>query len=236
MSPTEKDYEKAFRAEQAQAYPEVDDYCKDFPLEKEKLEGAARVLACPVKKNSPNWQHGRVIYATVRDYASRTRRSARPAQFLDIGTAKGFSALCALWAAKDSQFPVKITSVDVIDPEGIEKRNTVAEVKGPVTLHQILKPWPEAREIEFKKMTSLAWFEKNPNVRVCFAFVDGKHAYDVVKKESEELALRQQPGDVIVFDDVQIEGVCQAVRELGRYRVREIRVKDLRSYAIAERV
>ena len=233
---TAKQYEEAFQKERAQKYPEIDDFVKEFPIDKNLLESAARVLACPVKKNPPNWQHGRVIYAAVRDYAARTRRTGRPQQFLDIGTAKGFSALCMLWAAKDAQLPVKITSVDVIDPEGIERRNTVAEVTGPVTLHQILDSWPESREIEFKKSTGIDWLEKHPNDRVHFAFVDGKHSYETVKKEANLLTIRQSPGDMIVFDDVQIEGVAQAVGELSRYRVRMLEAKDIRSYAIAERV
>ena len=69
-----------------------------------------------------------------------------------------------------------------------------------------------------------------------FSFVDGKHSYETVKKEAILLTIRQSPGDMIVFDDVQIEGVAQAVGELSRYRVRMLEAKDIRSYAIAERV
>ncbi len=232
---TAKDYEKAFRAEVVQVYPEIDKYCKEYPLDKDKLLTAARVLACPVKKNPPNWQHGRVIYQAVREFTSRQPKGRNPAQFLDIGTAKGFSALCALWAARDSGFPVKITSVDVIDPEGIERRNTVAEVDGQKTLHQILDPWPESREIEFKKSTGIDWLEAHPNTRIHFAFVDGKHSYEAVKAESEALRIRQQPGDVILFDDLQIEGVRKAVDELKQYHVLHLEVKQGRSYGIAER-
>ena len=53
------------------------------------VEAAARVLACPLKANPPNWQHGRVLYAGYRAYLAGLQRRVL---LLDIGTAKGFSA------------------------------------------------------------------------------------------------------------------------------------------------
>lgn len=234
MRPTAAQYEQAFKLECAQSYPEIDKFTAQFPIDRDRLEGAARVLACPVKKNPPNWQHGRVIYQVVREYAARTKREKKPAFFLDIGTAKGFSALCALWAAKDSQFPVRIVSLDVIDPEGIESRNTVAEVDSPKTLHEILVHWPESRLIEFKKSKGVD-FLSDLNERIHFAFVDGKHTFEAVKAEGYLIGQRQVTGDMIVFDDVQIEGVGQAVSMLKNYTVRWLEAKKGRAYAIAER-
>src|SRR3989304_7206134 len=75
--------------------PPVEAYEAAFALERTRLEAAARVLACPIKAGPPNWQHGRVLYALTRRY----RLTAEgPLYCLDIGTAKGFSALCLLWA------------------------------------------------------------------------------------------------------------------------------------------
>src|SRR6185369_15064920 len=95
---TRRQYDKAFIEERMSEYPMIDDYEKScgFALNRHKLEEAARVLACPVKKNPPNWQHGRVIYSTLRSYMTETT-CVNPLHILDVGTAKGFSALCALW-------------------------------------------------------------------------------------------------------------------------------------------
>src|SRR5690606_18161294 len=142
-------YDAAFDAEVRVRYPVID------ALEKEQgyaaplawLLGAARVLACPVKVNPPNWQHGRVIYALVRWYLDRPsypgRSSASPVNLLDVGTAKGCSAICAARALLGHGRFGRVTSIDVIDPEAAVRRNTVAEVGGHLTLRQTLEPWSE---------------------------------------------------------------------------------------------
>src|SRR5688572_33475015 len=90
---TPDDYQRAFDGERVQEYPVISDFQVEcgVALGREKLERAARVLACPVKANPPNWQHGRVIYSAARRYLNGM---TGPVSCMDIGTAKGFSALC----------------------------------------------------------------------------------------------------------------------------------------------
>jgi predicted O-methyltransferase YrrM len=204
-----------------------------FAIQRDKLEDAARVLACPVKTNPPNWQHGRVVYAAARHYFARQSGAV---SLLDIGTAKGFSALCLLWAMQDARLDGTVDSVDVLDPEKPERRNTVAEVGGFIPLRQILAPWPESQDINFAKATGIEWMTLYATARIHVAFVDGKHSFEAVAREADLLHARQQPGDLVIFDDAQIDGVARAIdRASKRYAVEYLDPMPGRRYAVAVR-
>jgi predicted O-methyltransferase YrrM len=230
---TREVYESAFATESARPYPSIDavERAAGYALAPERYLPAARVLACPVKVNPPNWQHGRVIYALTRQYLEG---QTEPVQLLDIGTAKGYSALCLRWALEDSGRHGRVTSVDVIDPHARVKRNTIADVGGVKTLSEILAPWPEAQTIDFLHCMGQKWLTEHP-VRVHVAFVDGKHTYEAVTWEAALLAERQQAGDLAIFDDVQIPAVARAIESLSAYRVEYIDVLPNRRYAVGRR-
>jgi len=231
---TVADYDRIFETERAVAYPMVDalEQRMGHALDRSRLEGAARVLACPLKANAPNWQHGRVLYALARHYVETVQPSA-PVTLLDVGTAKGFSALCLEWSLEDREGD--IYSVDVLDPSERVRRNTVAEVDGYKTLSETLAQWPEASAIHFEQSTGIDWLKRHPE-RIHVAFVDGKHSGDVVVKEGKLLADRQQSGDVTMFDDVQIHGVAQALKSLDCYAFEYLDLAPVdRKYAIGVR-
>jgi hypothetical protein len=235
-------YAAAFHQERLVEYRVIDaiEQRCGYALDRQRIEGAARVLACPVKKSPPNWQHGRVLYALAR-----RRLFDLPDDvlvMLDIGTAKGFSALCMRWAIDDTAdtegsvtiYRGWVFSVDVLDPKESVSRNTVAEVDGLKTLGEILAPWPEAQSITFLKSTGQKWLQEHPE-RVHVAFVDGKHSYEAVSWEGALLAERQQSGDLAMFDDVQMDGVAKAVKELRAYDIEYVDVLRNRRYAIGVR-
>ncbi len=233
VTPSAAEYARVFHVEQGQAYPLVDalEAKMGFALDRTRLETAARVLACPVKKHAPHWQHGRVIYSLYRQYLqSRPGR----ALLLDVGTAKGFSALCAQWALRDAGASGTVVSVDVIDPRSRESRNTVAEVESPKTLTEVLDPWPEAGAIKFLQSTGVDWLTAYQG-RVDAAFVDGKHTGTVVWKEGLLLADRQEAGDLVIFDDVHLPDIKSAVLSLSAYTVDVLSPLPHRAYAIARR-
>lgn len=230
------DYADVFDRERQQTYPVVDAFeaRMGYALARERYEPAARVLACPVKRNPPNWQHGRIVYAATRKYLEQSGDG--PFTLLDIGTAKGYSALCLLWALGDADPAGMVSSVDVIDPTARAMRNTVAEVDGLKTLAETLAPWPEAQAISFECKTGLQWLSEHRTERVHVAFIDGKHTGPVVLSEGELLATMQQPGDLAIFDDVHIEDVGSAVRILGKhYDTEVIQVLPKRAYAVGVR-
>lgn len=232
---TAEAYIAAFTRERLQAYPQIyaiESAC-GYALPLTRLESAARVLACPVKKSPPNWQHGRVIYAVTRQYLAGINEIS-PVFLLDVGTAKGFSALCLYWAMCDAAIEGRVVSVDVLDPRERVSRNTIAEVDGLKSLAEILEPWPEAQQISFHKSTGQKWLQEHTE-RVHVAFIDGKHSYEAVSWEAALLAERQRSGDIAIFDDVQIEGVGKALKELSSYDLEYVQVLPTRKYAIGRR-
>jgi hypothetical protein len=227
-------YQAAFEAERANAYPAIDalEQRYGYALDRDRLEGAARVLACPLKANPPNWQHGRLLYAVSRWYFAEHEGLMN---VLDIGTAKGFSALCLLWAMRDAGRMGVVTSVDVIDPFSREPRNSVGDIAGRLTLFELLAPWPESRHIAFHRSTGVDALTRDAG-RVHVAFVDGKHTGAVVHREGELLAQHQNAGDVSIFDDIHIPGIEMAVRSLEPfYAFERVEAKPGRAYAIGVR-
>jgi predicted O-methyltransferase YrrM len=233
---TAADYARIFEAERAQDYPVVDDFeaRMGHEVDRQRLLEAARVLACPLKVNPPNWQHGRVLFALAMEYL--VRLPVQPVTLLDIGTAKGFSALMLRWALQYSGQEGEIHSVDVLDPHGTERRNSVLECDGPKTLAQCLTAWPESLDVTFHRSTGIEWLKQHRG-RVHIAFVDGKHTAAAVSEEARLLADRQSQGDVVLFDDAQIKGVADAIDGIRtKYAVEHLTIKPGRSYVIARRV
>lgn len=236
---TKDQYEAAFMLENRQHYPLVDQMESDsgYAIDRDWLMRAARVLACPVKVNPPCWQHGRLLYSALCSYIEGSKTgtsSAAPLRIVDIGTAKGFSALCMAKACMDMMTPFRITSIDVIDPDSRVPRNTIAEVDAHRTLHEILEPFPESLTIDFVWAKAENWLMMNRE-RFHFAFVDGKHTYDAVKREVSLLSTCQEIGDVVMLDDLQFPGVRKAVGEMRGYLVRETSSVSDRIYALAEK-
>lgn len=240
--PTREQYDEAFLLERSQIYPVPDELEQQtgHALDKYRLESAARVLACPVKMRPPCWQHGRVVYSILRQYLQRQQQMQR-IFCLDIGTAKGFSALCATWALIDDPRAHvalwDVVSLDVLPVDQPTRRNSVMETDGPLRLSQYLEAWPEASCVRFLQSSGSEWLSRTTQ-RVHFAFLDGKHRRDHVSAELGHLARVQKPGDVVVLDDLQIPGVVAAVGDhSGEYDVtRVLDIRDDRRMAVAVRL
>lgn len=235
---TTSQYDAIFEKERGHSYPIIDAYERmhGYALDRDKLESMARTLACPLKVNPPNWQHGRVIYTTLRYFLTKQRFDQR-VTLLDIGTAKGFSACVMSHAVGDSGSDCLIISVDVVDPNARVARNSAAELDGLKTLDEFVRGHNHPNvPINFFGRGSIPWlnYALEQNGRVPFAFVDGKHTYEQVCFESSALSQLQRPGDVVVFDDCQIEPVGRAVREARTYSVSYVDIGP-RTYAIGIR-
>lgn len=229
---TRAGYDAAFQAERMNDYPVMDELEArlGYAVDRTRLEAAARVLACPLKKNPPNWQHGRLIYALGRAYLA-----ANPGRqtWVDIGTAKGFSACVMSWALADGYHPGDIHSWDIINPLSRDPRNSVEDGK---TIHEFVAPFRAPDMFIGFSLASDAHSRAHLWDRVNLAFVDGSHTYDGVKADIELLVHRQLPGDIIVFDDMQVPGVAKAVFQvLAGYDVEMVNLMPTRRYAIARR-
>lgn len=237
MTASRATYEAAFAEEQARAYAGVDAFERQVghAIDRPRLEAAASILACPVKKHPPCWQHGRVLYAVASRRLAQLTAADGPVRLLDIGTAKGFSALCLQYALDDAALTGVVTTVDVIDPHEAVRRNTVAEVDGFKTLAQILESFPAAADLVCLQRTGVQHLSTTAG-RIHVAFVDGKHTGAVVAEESQLLARRQAAGDVAVWDDVHLGDVRQAVeRQAHNYELQWLQVLPHRAYAIGVR-
>lgn len=223
--PTPEQYAAAFERERRNEYPVIDAFEKrmGFAVDRERLEAAARVLACPVKKNPPNWCHGRIIYALGRSYLARDDGEQH---WLDIGSAKGFSSVCMAWALRDAGHNGDVWTFDVIDPNSREPRNSVEDGK---TLEEFIAPFRPKGFFIRMRMAG----QELPPARINFAFIDGSHQYSGVKSDISIVTPRQQPGDIILFDDLQKPDVARAVSEMQGYDLEYITLLPERMYAIA---
>lgn len=232
-------YRAAFVRECAIDYPQVtavEDQL-GYRAPPAHLLEAARELACPLKVNPPNWQHGRVLYAHLRAYLAEDRQLG---QVVDIGTAKGYSALVMSWALRDGErTALPLWSIDIVDPFDRVSRNTSAELEGLKTVPELVTPHLHGAPMPgFRGGGSIAWLKNAVTGcrRIGFAFVDGKHHPQIVRDEIELLARCQAPGDRCIFDDMQIEGLRQQVRRQKHYAVEFLEVLPKRSYAIGVRL
>jgi predicted O-methyltransferase YrrM len=227
-------YREAFSKESARRYPIVDAFETehDYAIATDRLLDAARILACPVKVNAPCWQHGRLLYTALRSYVAD---GVSPFNVLDIGTAKGFSALMMRWALDDAGVDGAVTTLDVLDPKARVRRNSVIELNGYKTLDEFLTTYDGGHRIVCRQSTGIDYLLKHGD-RIHFAFLDGKHTGEVVAQEARLLSKVQQAGDVIVFDDVHLADVRAAVKTVGdRYALRYLEVLPHRHYAIGVR-
>lgn len=227
-------YDAAFQAERMVEYPVMDALeCRfGYAVDRDRLEDAARVLACPLKKNPPNWQHGRLIYALGRHLLARYRE---PQLWIDIGTAKGFSAVCMAWAVADENAQTSILSYDTIHPFSDEPRNSVMDGQVRGVLGYVRPFLPRLIQPYFYETAQLRRdLELSAGMRLSFAFIDGSHTYEGVKADIETIAPRQQPGDIMLFDDLQVTGVATAIAHcLKGYDIEQIDLLPKRQYAIA---
>lgn len=235
MTPTAEDYAQAFEGERQKGYPTIDAFetmC-GYAVDRTRLEAAARVLACPVKAHAPNWQHGRVLYAMTRQYLDGSAVSFM--NVLDIGTAKGFSALCLQWALLDSGVSGRVVSVDVVDPFARVQRNSAAELDGLLTVPEFVALWREGAVMTFRHTGACDWPSLLHHDRIAVAFIDGKHTQEAVTKDAALVAKHQESGDVMVFDDLHLPGIAAAVADVRGYDVEHISILPNRAYAIATR-
>lgn len=246
--PTLEDFDRVWQLEYSNRdrYTTVDAFerSQGFAIDLGRLENIAKTLACPVKVNPPNWQHGRIIYAIARRL--QQERAGLDGIFLDIGTAKGFSAVCMAIARRDSGLTRAIVSIDKVDPLERVYRNSRLEAiaERPLTVYEFTE-WIQPGPIAFMGGGSEIYFRqaltRRDSPRIMFAFVDGKHDFEVVRNEGHWLANFQVAGDVILFDDVQIKPVAEAVEVFGelhsQYHIEYLDLNPVanRRYALATR-
>ena len=212
-----------------------------FEILKPWLDKLALLTQVTIKSGELNYQHGRVVYSALRRYIYEHQLKLKPSKItiLEIGTARGFSAICMSKAFLDSKYTGSIISVDPLPHNTKMYWNCIADINGRSTRKELLKEYQEElSNIIFIRDQSPACLGKLGVERIHFAFVDGMHKYANIMQEYKYISDHQLPGDIIIFDDIQTaeySDVGEFTREIersGEYSLREIWSTKSRGYAV----
>lgn len=200
---SENEYLKIFVDTKDKNYPNINEYevASNFKIDKEWLDNLA-LHTQVVKKNSKiNYQHGRILYLTLRKYLAKT--SVGEINIFESGTARGFSSICMSKALIDSNQKGTIHTTDILPHLKQMYWNTVDDhTRGKLSRLELLEKWSkELENIKFYTMKSSEFFKSNDLKRINFAFLDAVHDSENIKLEFEYVKNRQLKGDVIIFDD-----------------------------------
>ena len=233
-------YRALFERARALSYPDIDqlEASLGYAVDKAWLDELALHTQVVVKQSELNYQHGRVLYAVLRECLAR--RDGESVHVLETGTARGFSSICMARAIRDADHTGVILTLDVLPHCKPIYWNCIDDCEGRKTREALLSPWRELLEsVVFLQGDTRELLGRLAVARVDFAFLDAQHSYEAVMEEAAFVMARQRPGDVIVFDDVTealFPGVVAAVEAIEtryHYAVQRLAVTEQRGYAIA---
>ena len=146
-------------------------------------------------------------------------------------------------ALKDQQRVGTIITFDVLPHRTSMYWNCIDDWDGPKTRVELLSPWRNLLQgyVFFHQGDTRLELPKMQNERIHFAFLDGAHGYDDVMFEFNQIRERQQPGDMIIYDDYtpqQFPGIVRAVDEIclrHHYRRTDLQAHYGRGYVVAEK-
>lgn len=194
------------------------------------------------KKSEINIDHGRILYAIVSDYISLN--SIENLTIVEIGTAKGFSAICMAKALFDNKYPGKIYTFDIIDHSQKVYWNNIYDLNGKTSRRELLTKWEElvSKYIIFISGCSHLNLKRIFFNRIHFAFIDGSHYGHDIEYEFNIISKFQKVGDIIFFDDynnhnyqsltLKIDQLCLNLN----YSKKIITGKNNRDYLLATKI
>ena len=169
-------------------------------LSKEWYDRAVSVL-----RGGDGGEHGLILYGMILQLSDTGRSSV----VLDIGTARGFSAMAMARAIADAGIDGRVYSVDIIDHREsrgwhVDKQAADDPLSGvEMSRAEIWERWfPDesamVTPITARSSEVLSDWRHGP---IDIAFLDGSHTYDSVKRELLALDSAIRPGGAIVLDD-----------------------------------
>lgn len=161
--------------------------------------------AVSVLRGGDGGEHGLILYGLVLQLSA----SGHPLVVLDIGTARGFSAMAAARAMLDANREGRVYSVDIIDHHEsriwhVDKQEADEPLSGiEMSRSEIWERWfPDESDrvvpINDSSSEVLKDWRYGP---IDLAFIDGSHTYDSVKRELSSLDPTMRREGVIVLDD-----------------------------------
>lgn len=204
----------------------------------EYLENLALQTHIVVKKSPANFNHGLLLFSKLAQYCVETRPSV-PLTLLDVGSARGFSALVMTYVLEKFAVPGSVLSLDIVSHDTKKFWGCILDRDNGISRAEIVSNFIGFQRIIFLQGKSKEILPIIGISRVHFAFLDGDHEWRSLKHETRFLYRRQFPGDMIIFDDYTTEqypGVIQAVKEISsNYNVRIVGDVLDRGYAVATR-
>ena len=152
-------------------------------------------------------EHGLLLYKLVRSLGAD-----RSHVILDVGTARGFSAVTMARALLDASLPGHVYTIDIIDH--LEPVNWHSDTEGKQDPDE-----PLAKSIVSRSEIWSRWFADEANCitpmlgrshdilgkwslgPIDVAFIDGEHTHRAVRRDLHFLERLMAPGGVIVLDD-----------------------------------
>ena len=245
---TEKEYQRLAVEVQKKMYPEIDHFeeCSGHSIDANWLNDLALRTQVVVKQSPLCYAHGRVLYSALSRYLDDYTIS-RPGEkivIFETGTARGFSSLCMSKAMHDKKYPGVILTFDVLPHSVPMYWNCITDhTLGVLTREKLLEPWKELLQdyIIFHQGDTRVELQKVKVGRINFAFLDGAHTYKDVMYEFKHVVDRQQPGDIVVYDDYtfdQFPGLVKAVDDIClkyKYKKNILKAHSGRGYVVAHK-
>lgn len=192
-------------------------------LDKEWYEKARHYL-----RGGNGGEHGLLLYGLIRKY--------NPTKILDIGTARGFSAICIAKGLIDNHEEHGfVFTIDVIPQdrpyEWHGRKHSVSDpaIGKMLTRQQLLEPFDDSLKQKIIFLTGKSREILSPhdwkNGNIDFAFIDGEHTYSAVKEDFENIKRILNPGGIVVFDDYHpgCTNFCMGLYELRRTKYPGVR-------------
>lgn len=204
------------------------------------INNLAKLTQVVIKTSPLNFNHGYVLFYNLKKYL--LKKNYKNITIFETGTARGFSSIIMSKALKDAGIEnYKIFTIDVIPHNKKIYWNCISDpIHGKVSRQELLKNYKDyTSDIKFLNGQSIDIVKKLNLNRINFAFLDGAHDYENVKYEFKYVKERQQPGDIIIFDDVtpgQFDGIVKLVNEImhkNLYTIKLINFDNARQYAVA---
>jgi hypothetical protein len=155
-----------------------------------------------LRGNKDRGDFGLYLYFYIRENPSIT-------EVINIGTARGYSAICIAHALSENDGPGRVHTIDIRDPD--KKRQWHGETHAPTdglknesrSMRDLIKqfsPDDNSATINIRTGNStdlLSEMDCNPDL----VFIDGRHTYEHVKSELELIGKLADPPVTYVFDD-----------------------------------
>ena len=207
-------------------------------LDQTNIEKLALDTQIVIKKSEPNYNHGFLIFAALAQTITTSSQDDQMT-LMDIGTARGFSALVMALVAKKYNNKGTILSIDRIPHEEVRKWKCILDGKSGISRLDIVNRYDEAKNIIFLNGKSSKVMRNIHTSRINFAFIDGDHRWKSLKHEVEYLESRQITNDKLLFDDYTPKvypDVVRAVDSLAKKYEIETFGDSSRGYALLTRI